>query len=287
MHLLIDSGAKLIKITTFANNPIKHDPNMQDRHFDNRQYFDELVTTSNKYFYPYIEQFITVHEGFKVLEIGCGEGGILLPFARKGADVVGVDFDSKKINAATEIFREEGVKGLFIAQDIFKLKEMEHEFDLIVCHDVIEHISDKDGFISKCELLLKPSGMMFMSFPAWQMPFGGHQQMCKSRFLSHLPWFHLLPAFLYRGILKLAKEDQFRIDDLMDIKHCKCPIEKFERVVKTKHFTILDRQLFFINPHYEAKFHLKPRKLWKPIGWIPYFRDFFTTSCFYILKLTD
>ena len=148
---------------------------MQDRHFDNRQYFEELVTTSTKYFLPYIEGFIQIKDGLKVLEIGCGEGGILLPFAHKGCSVVGVDFDAKKIAAGTELFAQDKADGRFIAQDIFKLKEMDHEFDLIICHDVIEHIFDKDEFISKCELLLKPDGMMFMSFPAWQMPFGGHQ----------------------------------------------------------------------------------------------------------------
>lgn len=258
---------------------------MQDRHFDNRRYFEELVTTSAKYFLPYIENYIQIGDGLKVLEIGCGEGGILLPFAHKGCTVVGVDLDARKIAAGTELFAQDKADGRFIAQDIFKLKEMEHEFDLIICHDVIEHIFDKDEFISKCELLLKPDGMMFMSFPAWQMPFGGHQQMCKSRFLSHLPWFHLLPRFLYEFNLKLFKEDQSRINDLLDIKRCKCPIEKFQRIVRTKHFSILDRQFWFINPHYETKFHLKPRKLWRWVGTLPWIRNFFTTSCFYMLRL--
>jgi 2-polyprenyl-3-methyl-5-hydroxy-6-metoxy-1,4-benzoquinol methylase len=260
---------------------------MQSRHFDNRQYFNELVITGQKFFLPYIDGFIKITEGLKVLEIGCGEGGILLPFARMGCSVVGVDLDSKKIDVATSIFAEEGADGRFIAQDVFKVKELEHEFDLIVCHDVIEHIFEKKEFIAKCELMLKPGGYMFMSFPAWQMPFGGHQQMCKSRLLSHLPWMHLLPRFLYRFILKLFKESQSRINDLMDIKRCKCPIEKFERVVKDTPFSILDRRLYFINPHYETKFHLKPRRLWRWVGAIPYLRDFFTTSCFYMLKLQD
>ena len=258
---------------------------MQSRQFNRRQYFDELAVTGQKYYLPYIEKFIRIEEGLKIIEIGCGEGGILLPFAQRGCSVVGVDFDARKIENATRFFAEEGVSGRFIAQHVFKLKELEHQFDLIICHDVIEHISDKDEFIVKCETLLKPQGYMFMSFPAWQMPFGGHQQMCKSRFLSHLPWFHLLPGFLYKFNLKLFGESRSGIHDLMDIKRCKCPIEKFERTVKTKSFTILDRQLYFINPHYEAKFHLKPRKLWRWIGASPWLRNFFTTSCFYMLKL--
>ena len=35
---------------------------------------------------------------------------------------------------------------------------------------------------------------------------------------------------------------------------------------------------------YETKFNLRPRKLYNFIGKIPSIRNFFTTSCFYILS---
>ena len=257
---------------------------MQTRHSDHKQYFDELAITSNKYFLPYIQKFFNIDKDLKIIEIGCGEGGNLLPFARKGCNVTGVDIAKDKIQSAIEYFEQEGVQARFIASDVFKLKELEHEFDLIICHDVIEHITDKKGFISKCQVLLKPQGLMFMSFPAWQMPFGGHQQICKSKFLSHLPWFHLLPRFMYKGMLKMFGEKQ-HLDELLDIKQCKCPIEKFEKIIKESPFVKLHRLFWFINPHYEIKFHLKPRRLWRWVGGIPWVRNFFTTSSFYMLKL--
>ncbi len=49
-------------------------------------------------------------------------------------------------------------------------------------------------------------------------------------------------------------------------------------------FEAIDRTFYFINPHYEVKFHLRPRKLYAVIGAIPYIRNFFTTSCFYFLR---
>ena len=61
-------------------------------------------------------------------------------------------------------------------------------------------------------------------------------------------------------------------------------IELFERLVHRESIRVMDKQLFFINPHYEIKFGLKPRKLPAIIGFIPYVRNLFTTSCFYILK---
>ena len=258
---------------------------MQTRHSNSKQYFDELATTSQKFFLPYLERFLKIDNTLKIIEIGCGEGGNLLPLAQKGCDVTGVDIAGSKIKAAITFFEQEKVKARLIESDVFKLKELEHQFDLILCHDVIEHITDKIGFISKCQVLLKPQGLMFISFPAWQMPFGGHQQICQSRVLSHLPWIHLLPVFMYRGLLKMFHERPSTINELLDIKQCKCPIERFERTIKDGPFIKLDRLFYFINPHYEIKFHLKPRKLWKWVGAIPWLRNFFTTSCFYMLKL--
>ena len=65
------------------------------------------------------------------------------------------------------------------------------------------------------------------------------------------------------------------------------PVEKFEKVAKETGFEIIDKQLWFINPHYEQKFHLKPRKLNAVMAKIPYLRNFFTTSAFYLLKIIN
>lgn len=258
---------------------------MQSRQLNRRQYFNELATTSEKYFIPYIKRYRQVGKGTKVLEIGCGDGGNLLPFSRMGCDVVGVDMAEGRIRDARKFFQENGAKGRFIASDVFLLKELRHQFDLIVCHDVIEHIDDKEEFMHKCKQLLKTGGgVIFMSFPAWQMPFGGHQQICRSRFLSHLPFFHLLPTRLYERILRARKEDEGCVRELLNIKKTKCPIELFERTMRKEGFEAIDRTFYFINPHYEVKFHLRPRRLYAVIGAIPYIRNFFTTSCFYFLK---
>ena len=48
-------------------------------------------------------------------------------------------------------------------------------------------------------------------------------------------------------------------------------------------FNIADRTLWLINPYYETKFGLRPQRLPRGLGAIPYVRNFFTTSCFYML----
>ena len=69
---------------------------------------------------------------------------------------------------------------------------------------------------------------MFIAFPAWQMPFGGHQQIAHSKVVSHFPFLHLLPASLYKGVLKACGENDLTVRELLNIKQTRCPIEKFQ-----------------------------------------------------------
>lgn len=258
---------------------------MQERQKNRELYFKELSITSKKYFVPYISDYKKIEAGMNILEIGCGDGGNLLPFSEMGCNTIGVDMAECRIKDAISFFEKSDAKGQFIVSDIFKLKELESNFDLIICHDVIEHIEKKSIFLRNMRRYLKPQGLIFMSFPAWQMPFGGHQQICKSKIMSHFPFFHLLPTSIYKAILKLGGEEQGCVKELLEIKKTRTSIELFERLAKEEKMQIMNRTLFFINPHYEIKFSLKPKILSPFFSSIPYIRNYFTTSCFYILTL--
>ena len=261
---------------------------MQQRHLDRWQYFTELANTSRKFYIDYLKPFIPITPDTKVLEIGCGEGGNLLPFAELGCYVKGIDLNAAQIENAKNFFARVGQKGDFCAENFLNYPPESNEsklFDLVLVHDCIEHIEPegKTEFFTKIIPLLRDNGIVFFGFPAWQMPFGGHQQICESK-ISKVPFIHLLPTPLYRGLLKLCKEKQVKIDELISIKRSKMPVEKFERLANETGYEIIDKQLWFINPHYEQKFHLKPRKLSPLIAHLPWIRNFFTTSAFYLLK---
>ena len=256
---------------------------MQERHSDRERYFDEQARTTEKYYIPYIRKCCPELPQ-EVLEVGCGEGGNLFSFAQLGCSVTGVDIAAGRIAEARKFFAERGAEGTFIASDIFKLTELEHKFSLILVHDVIEHIDDKAGFLKGLKRYLAPGGVVFMAFPAWQMPFGGHQQICKSWLASHLPFIHLLPKLLYVGLLRLCHEKQETINELLSIKHTQCSIESFRKIALGE-YKIINQQFYFINPHYEIKFGIKPRKLSPIISSIPFIRNYFTTSFFCILKI--
>lgn len=257
---------------------------MQDRHTDRKRYFKELALTSEKYYIPYIERFMKINTSMKILEIGCGEGGNLLPFACMGCYVKGIDISVNRIRQAKEFFAEENAAGDFVNCDIFKTENVEPVYDIVLMHDVIEHVHNKNEFLKVARSFLKDNGLLFIGFPAWQMPFGGHQQTIPGKFISKMPFIHILPVPLYKGLLKMSSVSQTKIAELLDIKECKVTIEMFRRKASEENLEIVDELMFFINPHYEIKFGLKPRRLCGALSKIPYIRNYFTTSVFYLLK---
>lgn len=167
---------------------------MQERQQNRRQYFNELATTSKKYFIPYIQKFKNITPETQILEIGCGDGGNLLPFSRMGCHVVGCDMAECRIDDAKRFFEEEDADGEFIASDVFLLKNLEHQFDIIICHDVIEHISDKTEFMSKCKTLLKRGGdfhvISRMADALWRTP-ANLQEPSALASAVHSPFAHV------------------------------------------------------------------------------------------------
>ncbi|MDO4764410.1 MAG: hypothetical protein Q4A00_08545 [Flavobacteriaceae bacterium] len=142
----------------------------------------------------------------------------------------------------------------------------------------------KGNFISRIKLFLKDDGIVFFRFPAWHMPFGGHQQICRSKVCSKVPFTHLLPKVIYEKYLSLFKEKSSCIEELLSIKRSKMTIENFEFLCRKLDYEILDRTLWLINPHYKVKFNLPAIKLNSILTRLYYIRNYLSTSCYYIIK---
>ncbi len=256
------------------------------QHSDEKVRFDQQVENSASYVVPFIEKTKPIVPGMTVLEVGTAEGGVLSPFIKRGCFCVGVDLAPQRIEMANEFLSAEVAAHQveFICQNIFEdsfLNRFRNFFDVIILKDVIEHVYEQEKFIPYLKLFLKPGGQIFFGFPPWYMPFGGHQQVCHKKWASVLPYYHILPRFMYTGILKLAGEHPSVIDALLEVKDTQITIERFERIIKKSGLKVLNQQDYLINPIYKYKFGLKPRKQWKPLTWLPYFRDFVTTCVYY------
>jgi SAM-dependent methyltransferase len=226
----------------------------------------------------------------RVLEIGCAEGGVLKAFTDRGCFCTGVELSSSKIANAQIFMKEEIEVGLvkFICKNIYDLDfkaEFAHQFDLIVLKDTIEHIPNQYKIISYLKYLLKKDGHIFFGFPPWSMPWGGHQQICASKFLMFLPYFHLLPQNVYQFILKSFSESPSKIQDLLEIKETGISSLRFEKIINRCQFTIKSTRFYLINPIYFYKFRWKPTKQFLLLQNSPWLRDIFSTTVYYLVKV--
>jgi SAM-dependent methyltransferase len=258
---------------------------MQKRHKNKEQYFQEQGLTSLKFVVPFISGLVTLNNKTSVLEIGCAEAGNLKPFVDMGCKATGIDISCTRIELANEFYKNHvNRKNLtLICEDIYKVNP-DKKYDVIIMRDVIEHIPNQEKFMAFAKNFLKPEGKFFLAFPPWQNPFGGHQQICKSKLLGVLPWFHLFPGRFYKFILKAFGESEGTITALMEIKETGISIERFERILKTEKYKIDKRVFYFINPNYQTKFGLKPRKQTALISAIPGLRNIFTTAMYYVVS---
>lgn len=259
---------------------------MQIRHIYPEMYFEEMSISCRNYYIPFLADRtdLKFDSDCHILEIGCGFGGILSVFAENGCRVTGIDINKRAIDTACSLFTTKGLNGTFICSNIFDYNNRDIQYDLIILHDCIEHIGQKEELMISIRKMLKKEGTLYVGFPPWQMPFGGHQQMAKNRFLANCPYVHLLPKSLFALLFKVFRQRVSDIDSFFGIRDTRITIEQFERLVKTASYNIKSRQFYFINPNYHIKFGLLPRKLYKFIAAIPYVRNYFTTTCYYLLS---
>ena len=258
-----------------------------DFHNDAERYFTYQYLHSKDYIVPLVKQYIINKKKLRVLEIGSAEAGVLKAFTELGHDCVGVEISESRVNLAKRFMNEEFVKGLvnFFDSDIFKVtsEDLGGKFDLIILKDVIEHIHGRKRLFDKFKDLINSDGIIFIAMPPWCMPFGGHQQMLHNKFYSRFPYFHLLPMALTKLLLKLDKYPY--IEAWEDIKQTRISINGFIKESKKSGFEILNTEYYLINPNYKYKFNLQPRKQFKFISLIPYFRDFLTTTVYFVIKM--
>ncbi|MEJ7610593.1 MAG: class I SAM-dependent methyltransferase [Ferruginibacter sp.] len=258
---------------------------MFEFHKDRKRYFEMQVLNTEKYVIPFIEEKFPMLAGMRVLEIGCGEGGVLKPFIDRGLTGVGVELDEPRlVNARIWLAPDIAAGKLaFISKNIYDTDaaELGGKFDIIILKDVIEHIHDQPKLMRYMQDFLADNGVIFFGFPPWQMPLGGHQQILKGKWLSKMPYYHLLPAALYKRILQKNGENW---QEMMEIKETGISIEQFEKMVKQTAYSVSNHRHYLVNPIYEYKFGWKPRKQLRIIKAIPWLRNFLTTCVYYLIE---
>lgn len=106
---------------------------------------------------------VTPFHGLRLLDIGCGGGLLSEPMSRMGFTVMGADASDKNIKTASTHAREQGLAIDYRATSAEALAGQGERFDVILNMEVIEHVADRNLFLSRCAEMLNPGGLMFVA----------------------------------------------------------------------------------------------------------------------------
>jgi len=134
-----------------------------------------------------------LHEGAKVLDIGCGFGSCVLAARNEGLDAIGVEIAPFEVEFARSRLRkvrpQDDPNAVYRCGDVRKLNFAPEFFDAVTFWNVIEHIEHWDSVMDAAARYLKPGGIVFIVCPnymAW-----------RDEAHYHVPW---KPAFLMSRI---------------------------------------------------------------------------------------
>jgi 2-polyprenyl-3-methyl-5-hydroxy-6-metoxy-1,4-benzoquinol methylase len=121
------------------------------------EFFNEQYDRSLERIYSLSKNYLKGNE--KVLEIGCGAGGILKAFQDKGFDVEGCDLGSKYLEYGRS-------KGLTMHHGSSQsLVELNKKFDFVIMSNVFEHMSNLKAELNTARELLNEGGRVFIDLP--------------------------------------------------------------------------------------------------------------------------
>ena len=134
-------------------------------------------------------------DGKKILDFGCGMGGMSLWYAKNwDCTVHGLDIDHHHVAIANDLKHKHRLGNVqFEVRNLLE-KPLKEKYDFVMMNDVAEHIPLpilKDIF-KALSGSLEWGGKVFVTYPPWQSPYASHVQH-----VVNIPWCQFLP----QGIL--------------------------------------------------------------------------------------
>lgn len=103
--------------------------------------------------------------GADVLDIGCGDAGVLIALAESGANASGVELSEDSLRRARVRSREHGVHVSLAKAVAEDLPFPDGSFDLVLLDNVLEHVSDRERTLREIRRVLRPGGLLYMVTP--------------------------------------------------------------------------------------------------------------------------
>ena len=122
-------------------------------------------SVNTKGWFPWLLEQCELHEGMRILEIGCGNGAIWSENREWIPLDIQVVLSDKSDGMLSDVIRELGEDKRF-SYEQFDCKEIpygEAEFDLIIANHVLFYCDDISQVLSECKRVLRPNGQFLCS----------------------------------------------------------------------------------------------------------------------------
>jgi ubiquinone/menaquinone biosynthesis C-methylase UbiE len=101
----------------------------------------------------------------RILEVGCGTGGLLVVAARAGLAIEGVDLAARWLIAARRRLSDHGLSVPLLAASAERLPWPDARFDAVVADSVLEHLDDPARALREWARMLRPGGRLIVWSP--------------------------------------------------------------------------------------------------------------------------
>ena len=99
----------------------------------------------------------------RLLDLGCGAGGMMVAAARQGVEAVGVDIALRWLVIARKHLESCGLEAALVCADAEALPFVDGGFTRVVAVDVVEHVRDPEAFVAECGRQLAEGGRLWIS----------------------------------------------------------------------------------------------------------------------------
>lgn len=106
--------------------------------------------------------------GRRVLEVGCGLGGLCLRFAAEGAAVTGVDFSRSALRSASRLVQKDkpgGPSVRYASADAKRLPFADQSFDVVICAETLEHTFAVEASLRELRRVCASGGFVVITVP--------------------------------------------------------------------------------------------------------------------------
>jgi SAM-dependent methyltransferase len=143
--------------------------------------------------------------GGRVLDAGCGGGGMPLSLSEHAREVVGIDPINRFGHAGATLSAERGIRNLrFALADGLKLPFRDGSFDLVLSHAVIEHVPDAVKYLRECRRVMAADGRFYLSTAPYLSFAGAHLPRLRIPVPLHLLLGRRMAFALFRWLARHA-----------------------------------------------------------------------------------